>query len=991
MSMFHRRSVTLALLVLLFASSMATTMSHPHGWDNSAFDDEPVDFASAADSPVNLSIPYVDTHYGYADGIIDPTEYSRNYTDSATGMTVFFEHDSSILYVGLSASTSGWLALGWKNQTGKFSTDGLNGSDLVYGTATGTPLSSYQRVTPNDVVTVDYKLYTRNGTLLEEGSAPGDDSETPIGDLRPEVAEKNALLNPYIDQIIGMRIGEQRHFIIPAEKAYNDPRHPMYGKDLEYVITLRRINYIFDSPANQSSIEYSDEYGISTFQHLPDTNQSRILSANASLVGGTTQVEYFVRMNSTDPYDIPLYNTTDARFPFVLLRGPNDDFSSLPVQHTEWTKPLNMQIISNTVPVLEIINPEPNAILGLVTTLKVNASDDGLVRRCYYRVDDGEWIEFYRNFKSDFWESKTDLSDYDNGTHTIWFNATDASNVSSIASVDVIFYWPQIPLLGMRLRVSRTVSTLEHHQTKVEDTFSVRNNGSAPINSIEVFLPTRWEPYFLSISATDANDREIEIVRVSNEADLMHWRLHFFEPVSVEEIYNFTSVMYFHSLHTFLEEEGNIFELSFLRYPVVPYVLRRASLTTNLRSGDSLASDRVDDTTENLEPMTCEMFTLNMSSYTPYLTADRSTNVKLNSWGWLVYTEEISIHNIGTANEDKLAFEIPAYASGIRIHDKVGILADSQKTAEHEFNESVELTINLQSDRFGEGKFKPGWDYTFKIDYFVKLDAYTSSSPGGSLLELPMGTLSHILVEKHTVDLVLSTSISVVDTSGNYRLLYGAFDTTLRYTVFNTTQYNPPEVRLVYNLAIGIVARPLIFAFIIGLVATAYVSYRKIRPKGPVPVVGKSTEKVRRQVGAPPELLREFADMYSRKTALEMDLEKLQASRRRGKVSKKEYMIREKDIKSKLEDIDSELPSVKDELISHGSKYRDMIAQLEMENEKVEGAKAGLRQLLRRKKKQRISRAAFEKSRQDYLKTIKEATSAIDRILLSIEEAAGEM
>ncbi len=67
------------------------------------------------------------------------------------------------------------------------------------------------------------------------------------------------------------------------------------------------------------------------------------------------------------------------------------------------------------------------------------------------------------------------------------------------------------------------------------------------------------------------------------------------------------------------------------------------------------------------------------------------------------------------------------------------------------------------------------------------------------------------------------------------------------------------------------------------------------------------------------------------------------------------------------------------------------MAQLELQNEKIEGAKAGLRQLLLRKKKQRISRVAFEKSRQDYLKTIQKATSAIDRTLLTIQEEAGDL
>ena len=146
-----------------------------------------------------------------------------------------------------------------------------------------------------------------------------------------------------------------------------------------------------------------------------------------------------------------------------------------------------------------------------------------------------------------------------------------------------------------------------------------------------------------------------------------------------------------------------------------------------------------------------------------------------------------------------------------------------------------------------------------------------------------------------------------------------------------------------------------------------------------------------RQTGAPPELLRDFANLYSRKTSLNMDLEKLETARRRGKVKKREFMIRERDIKSQLDKIDSDLPKVKEELSGYGARYRDMVSQLELHNERIEGAKAGLRQLLLRKKKQRISRVAFEKSRQDYLKTIQKATSAIDRTLLTIQEESGDL
>jgi chromosome segregation ATPase len=180
----------------------------------------------------------------------------------------------------------------------------------------------------------------------------------------------------------------------------------------------------------------------------------------------------------------------------------------------------------------------------------------------------------------------------------------------------------------------------------------------------------------------------------------------------------------------------------------------------------------------------------------------------------------------------------------------------------------------------------------------------------------------------------------------------------------------------------------------IGIIGLIYVALRKIElpeevrgPQDDDDVIDAQPK----QVGAPPELLREFANLYSKKTALNMDLEKLDASRRRGKVSKREYMIRERDMKQQIEEIDDKLPRLRTDMISHGARYRDLVGQLELQDERIEGAKAGLRQLLLRKKKQRISRVAFEKSRQDYLKTIQKATSASDRILLSLQEEAGDI
>jgi hypothetical protein len=135
-------------------------------WDSGIAAPDLQNQAQVSESLLNLSIPYVDTHYGYTDGIIDPKEYALSYTDPTSGITVSLEHNSTVLFVGLEADTTGWIGLGWKNYTDNFQSEGLNNSDAIYGYAPGTIYDNIERATLDDVVTVHYILSLRNGTIV---------------------------------------------------------------------------------------------------------------------------------------------------------------------------------------------------------------------------------------------------------------------------------------------------------------------------------------------------------------------------------------------------------------------------------------------------------------------------------------------------------------------------------------------------------------------------------------------------------------------------------------------------------------------------------------------------------------------------------------------------------------------------------------------------------------------------------------------------------
>jgi hypothetical protein len=997
LSLLHRRIATLAILALFLASGTLALAPSATTWDSDpAY--QIAQQSSVAESTGDVSVPYVDKHYGAADGIIDPYEYAVNFTDAVTGVTAYIEHNGSVVFLGLSAPTSGWIGVAWQNYTDSFTSAGLNNSDILLGYAPGTPHDDYWRTRDDDGGSVHYVLTDRNGTLIQDGFFPNDEMNDPFYTM-PSLPMYQAMILAGG----GMRLGEVRHFIIPAAEAYSaDPSHNLYGLDLEYEITLTRIKrggsikfFNTTDPTDSSEIVFSDRYGTDTLQHLEDSDQSRVLAANASDDGEVTQLEYIFPMTSGDSDDISILNGTGLIYPFVFMYSDTEDFGALPNPHTYWTSPVMMQFESNSEPAIAVESPAPAASLTWVDTFTVNATDNTFVRTVKYRIDDDNWTDMKYDFLSDLWDLRVDVTEYDEGAHTVWFNATDPSGISSVSYVDVTVARPYSPYLGMKVDVERLYRTEPYHIALVEDHYTITNNGSSSIGVFELYLPVEYASNFLSLTATDSDGHEVEVSRLEDQQDMMHWRLHLFEPVGFGETYVFTTRMQVHSLDVLVNMYTKGYDLTFLKFPVVPYVINEASFRLILQTGDTLGPGLYlpDTTMENLAPMTVEEFSTSIDSFSPFIVAHRTTVVTVDPWGWLSYRETIELHNIGPLEtpEDKVTVILPAYSAGVRISDRVGILTQSQFSLSGDWNATRSVVIDLQADRFGE-QLQPGYSYEFNMDYVVRINDYEELAEDATLLEPPMGSLEAILVLSHTVDLVLPYTVDTIEASGDYRLLFGVFDTTIRYQAHNVSDYNPLEIQLLYRPSPIVVLRPLGFALIFGLIAMAYVAYRGVQEVTGIEEFedAEDTRAEKRQVGAPPNLLREFANLYSRKTALGMDLEKLEAARRRGKVKKREFMIRERDIKSQLEQIDSKLPALQDDLSGYGTKYRDMVSQIELQNEKIEGAKAGLRQLLLRKKKQRISRVAFEKSRQDYLKTIQKATTSIDRILLSIQEEAGE-
>ena len=116
-------SFTLEISDLQFGTPYRIDFYADHN-GNGTYDAPPVDHAWRIELPdlqADTTVPVVHdtafTDIGWppkADGTIEPLEYNSMLEDQATGMTVHWEHDGSLLYVGLTAPGTGWLSIGFE-------------------------------------------------------------------------------------------------------------------------------------------------------------------------------------------------------------------------------------------------------------------------------------------------------------------------------------------------------------------------------------------------------------------------------------------------------------------------------------------------------------------------------------------------------------------------------------------------------------------------------------------------------------------------------------------------------------------------------------------------------------------------------------------------------------------------------------------------------------------------------------------------------------
>jgi len=183
------------------------------------------------------------------------------------------------------------------------------------------------------------------------------------------------------------------------------------------------------------------------------------------------------------------------------------------------------------------------------------------------------------------------------------------------------------------------------------------------------------------------------------------------------------------------------------------------------------------------------------------------------------------------------------------------------------------------------------------------------------------------------------------------------FDVNYRYLIFWSSFYPSIWVGVLVVIAIA-------FAFIW---------------KAPKPITAPI-------IPVPPEELRRFVDAYEEKTRIQSELESMEERLRKGKIPRRRFKVRKKMLDGRLSTISRDLSSVHDKIRAAGSRYADMIRQIEVAETNLEGAERDIQRVKARYKRGEVSKGAYGKLVDEYKRRSDDAEATIDEVLLRLRE-----
>ena len=325
----------------------------------------------------------------------------------------------------------------------------------------------------------------------------------------------------------------------------------------------------------------------------------------------------------------------------------------------------------------------------------------------------------------------------------------------------------------------------------------------------------------------------------------------------------------------------------------------------------------------------------------------------LDQVGSIYVTNAYRITNIGFwISTIELGFPEGAYDFEVR--DEMGTLATSTENNVMtvtlrdviDTNETETVYLNYRIPRSNHISQQNGIDYNLHFTFYEQFNSTIGKLTVS--ITLPKGAKFQSSTPLET----MSCTFSDVTPSDDLN-----FEINYKYNVFWGSFY------------------PTIWMGILAIAASAVTFFWKAPKPSASP-----------RIQIPPKDLKSFVDAYEEKTRIRSELESLEERLRKGKIPRRRFKVRKKMLDGRLSTVSRNLSSLRETIRAAGSKYANMMRQIEVAETNLEGAERDMQRIKTRYRRGEISKGAYGKLLEEYNHRIEEAEATIDGVLLRLRE-----
>jgi hypothetical protein len=316
----------------------------------------------------------------------------------------------------------------------------------------------------------------------------------------------------------------------------------------------------------------------------------------------------------------------------------------------------------------------------------------------------------------------------------------------------------------------------------------------------------------------------------------------------------------------------------------------------------------------------------------------------------------------------KVRLQLPNDAENVAAFDEIGKALTV--TAVQNETRVYDLTIDLVTRQ----------SRSFKLTYVLRRENHLEPMGERSYsLNLSLSEDLKVVPETYILRITFPEGATIQSfPSQRFEVHRDVYQETLSLTAFDITWLQNEQLSFTYGYTVIWEAfRPTVWTAAIVIIGAVIVLAVQ-RPKAPV-----STVSI---VSVPRKTLNDFAETYEDKERMTSELTEVRKKAIKGKISRREYKVRKTTLENQLASNSRRLNDLRQKIVSGGTKYADIMRQLEVAETELDNIEADMKRVEVRFKNGEISALTYRQLLEEDLKRREKARTAIDGALLRLRE-----